>query len=99
MAARISTSAAGRTRWSDPSGEAVRRASGSLFVGGVLEEHGDLDAPVANLREAGRAGIARVEVRRRVIGREEHQRVQELYHFPLPARRQPVEEARRLLRL
>jgi len=45
----------------------------SLDVGLVVEERGQLDAAVAELREAFGVVVARVQVRSGVVGREEHQ--------------------------
>jgi hypothetical protein len=43
----------------------------------VVKEHGQLNAAVTELREAGLCRIARVEARRRVVRREQDQRVEE----------------------
>lgn len=53
-------------------------SSGLLDVERVVKKGGELHAPVSELREPRRIAVTRVEVRGRVVGREEDERVEEL---------------------
>src|SRR6185436_14104062 len=69
-----------------------------LEFGRVVEQLRQANAAVAALREGRVVAIARIEVRRRVIRREQHQLVEELQHLVLLRLREAREGVARSLR-
>lgn len=77
-----------RFTWRNTSAEGARRwpreptpcASEALlfWISRVVEQDGELDAAVALLRESHCCGVAWIEARRRIVWREEYERVEEL---------------------